>query len=242
VKKVYSDYWEEWVAEKDFKTCVACRTLDGKIIGIDMPFIKPPLHENCRCRIEKMEVVSEKDAEDYIDTILATDRTVYNNFAGKLPDAPWRIWYEADKTNLVESDKTTKILYSSDGLIFVTRDDYKSFVEVSGGWNHIDDLPANVVNAYTAYEVHGWKGNFAGQTPGTNAGRSWGNTINQLPTTDSSGNPITYREFDVNNRIPGADRDAERFVVGSDGSIYYTDSHYGQSSSPSGLPDFIKIK
>ena len=50
------------------------------------------------------------------------------------------------------------------------------------------------------------------------------------------------KEFDVNNRIPGMDRDAERFVVGSDGSIYYTDSHYGDEESPRGFPPFVRIK
>lgn len=47
------------------------------------------------------------------------------------------------------------------------------------------------------------------------------------------GEPITYQEFDVNNRIPGQDRDSQRFVVGSDGSVYYTDEHYH---------GFVKIK
>ena len=50
------------------------------------------------------------------------------------------------------------------------------------------------------------------------------------------------KEFDVNSRIPDSRRDKERFVVGSDGSIYYTDSHYGDAISPTGLPNFIKIK
>jgi len=103
-------------------------------------------------------------------------------------------------------------------------------------------LPANVVNAYSAYEAHGWKGQVSGATPGTGAGGGWDNDKNQLSTTDSSGNTITYREFDINNKVPGVKRDGERFVVGSDGSIYYTDSHYGEGDSLNNLPDFVKIK
>ena len=43
-----------------------------------------------------------------------------------------------------------------------------------------------------------------------------------------------------NNYVPPT-RDAERFIVGSDGSVYYTDSHYGDKPSSNGNPDFIKI-
>ena len=95
------------------------------------------------------------------------------------------------------------------------------------------DLPSNVKNSYNGYEGNGWKGNYSGQAPGTNAGRAWGNELGDLPTLDHVGNQITYKEFDANNRISGTSRDAERFLAGSDGSIYYTPDHYGT---------FIKIK
>ena len=89
-----------------------------------------------------------------------------------------------------------------------------------------DDLPANAKDAYKGYEQNGWKGNYSGQTPGTKAGGAWDNAYGDLPTNTSSGAPITYKEFDVNNKILGAGRDAERFLYGSDGSIYYTPNHY----------------
>lgn len=87
----------------------------------------------------------------------------------------------------------------------------------------------------------GWKGNVSGQTVGTKAGRGWDNGKEQLPTTDDSGKSIIYIEFDVNNKAGNA-RDSERFVVGSDGSVYYTDSHYGERKSLNKLPDFARIK
>ncbi|WP_250228385.1 ribonuclease domain-containing protein [Anaeropeptidivorans aminofermentans] len=96
-----------------------------------------------------------------------------------------------------------------------------------------DDLPDNAQKAYNGYEKNGWKGNFSGQTQGTAAGSKYNNFDSKLPTTNSAGNPITYKEFDVNNYIPGATRDAQRFLTGSDGSIYYTSDHYST---------FIKIK
>ena len=106
---------------------------------------------------------------------------------------------------------------------------------------NLKDLPQNVQNAYNGYKQNGWKGNYSGQIKGTNAGRNFKNNKGVLPTEDSVGNPITYKEFDINAPTPGVGRDAQRFVVGSDGSVYYTDSHYGDIVSPSGLPDFVKI-
>ncbi len=47
-----------------------------------------------------------------------------------------------------------------------------------------------------------------------------------LPETTSSGNPITYKEYDVNPRVEGVNRGTERVVIGSDGRAYYTNDHY----------------
>ena len=55
---------------------------------------------------------------------------IYSNKDGKLPFAPYRIWYEAD-INYVEGKRNNeRILYSNDGLIFVTYDHYKTFFEL----------------------------------------------------------------------------------------------------------------
>jgi RHS repeat-associated protein len=70
----------------------------------------------------------------------------------------------------------------------------------------------------------------APQRPGYTGGRTFQNDGRGggqvLPKTDANGNPITYREWDVNPRTPGVNRGAERVVTGSDGSSYYTDNHY----------------
>jgi hypothetical protein len=47
-----------------------------------------------------------------------------------------------------------------------------------------------------------------------------------LPKTDSQGNPITYKEYDVNPYTPGVNRGPERLVIGSDGRAYSTADHY----------------
>ncbi len=50
--------------------------------------------------------------------------------------------------------------------------------------------------------------------------------VDKLPKTDTTGNPITYQEWDVNAFQKGVNRGKERIVTGSDGSAYYTNDHY----------------
>lgn len=55
---------------------------------------------------------------------------LYYNSNGHLPDASGRIWYEADVNYYSGKRNGHRILYSNDGLIFVTYDHYHSFYEV----------------------------------------------------------------------------------------------------------------
>lgn len=63
--------------------------------------------------------------------------------------------------------------------------------------------------------------------PGYKGGSTFKNAEGRLPSTDRAGNPLTYREWDVNPYTKGVDRGPERLVTGSDGSAYYTGDHYG---------------
>ncbi len=55
---------------------------------------------------------------------------IYWHSNQKLPSAPGRTWYEAD-INYVEGYRGgARVLYSSDGLLFVTYDHYKTFREI----------------------------------------------------------------------------------------------------------------
>lgn len=96
----------------------------------------------------------------------------------------------------------------------------------------IEKLPKNVQKSYDEYKKNGWT-NKSGATNGTKAGGRHDNDNKLLPAKDVKGNPITYKEYDVSNKIAGQGRDSERFVTGSDGSIYFTNIHYR---------GFIKIK
>jgi RHS repeat-associated protein len=65
------------------------------------------------------------------------------------------------------------------------------------------------------------------KVPGTRNQRTFENRGNPLPTHDANGNPIKYQEWDVNVKQPNMRRDSERIVTGSDGSVWYTNGHYG---------------
>lgn len=55
---------------------------------------------------------------------------IYQNINKHLPNAPNRIWYEADINYISGYRGTDRILFSNDGLIFVTYDHYGTFIEV----------------------------------------------------------------------------------------------------------------
>jgi len=54
----------------------------------------------------------------------------YYNDKGRLPSKEGRIWYEADIDYDGGYRNQQRILYSNDGLIFVTYDHYKTFIEI----------------------------------------------------------------------------------------------------------------
>ena len=58
---------------------------------------------------------------------------IYENDDGHLPSAPGRIWYEADINYYEGRLNKHRILFSNDGLIFVTYDHYLTFYELTLG-------------------------------------------------------------------------------------------------------------
>ena len=56
---------------------------------------------------------------------------IYQNRERKLPSANGRIWYEADINYEKGYRNRERILYSSDGLMFVTYDHYQTFYEIT---------------------------------------------------------------------------------------------------------------
>ena len=57
-------------------------------------------------------------------------RGQYFNRNEHLPEKPGRIWYEADINYSGGYRNSERILYSNDGLIFITLDHYRTFIEI----------------------------------------------------------------------------------------------------------------
>lgn len=55
---------------------------------------------------------------------------VYFNRNGHLPTAPGRVWYKADLLYSTGYRGAARIVFSNDGLIFVTYDHYDTFCEI----------------------------------------------------------------------------------------------------------------
>ncbi|MDL2247414.1 phage head morphogenesis protein [Bacteroides sp. OttesenSCG-928-J23] len=67
-----SGKWKHWISIRDLQRCLASREQHGQIYAIDeFPETEPPLHPNCRCKIEIMESViageGSKDGEKGAD-------------------------------------------------------------------------------------------------------------------------------------------------------------------------------
>jgi len=55
---------------------------------------------------------------------------IYYNDDGHLPSAKGRVWFEADINYTNGKRNSCRILYSNDGLIFITYDHYTTFYEI----------------------------------------------------------------------------------------------------------------
>lgn len=55
---------------------------------------------------------------------------IFKNKNGHLPSALGRVWYEADINYTRGYRGSDRIIYSNDGLIFVTYDHYNTFIEI----------------------------------------------------------------------------------------------------------------
>lgn len=79
--------------------------------------------------IEKLGWKNGKSPEKYAPGKMIT-RGVYDNLDRKLPHEPGRIWYEADLNYYYGKRNKHRIVWSNDGLIFVTYDHYLTFIEI----------------------------------------------------------------------------------------------------------------
>jgi ribonuclease T1 len=81
-------------------------------------------------------------------------------------------------------------------------------------------IPAKVVKVYEYVKAnHKAPAGYVG-------GRTFGNFEHRLAATDAGGRKLNYQEWDVNPKVQGVNRGAERMITGSDGSAWFTNDHY----------------
>jgi guanyl-specific ribonuclease Sa len=93
-------------------------------------------------------------------------------------------------------------------------------VECPGG-ARAGQIPQNAQDVLKEIESNG-----GSAPPGYVGGGPFHNNEGSLPATNTEGNPITYREYDVHPHRKGVNRGPERIVIGSNGTAYYTNDHY----------------
>ena len=78
-----SENYKHWISQSDWRRCVECKNLHGKIWRLDeKPDSEPPIHPNCRCVIEPMESIKAGTA-----TMNGTDGADWTlKYEGELPD------------------------------------------------------------------------------------------------------------------------------------------------------------
>lgn len=83
-----SNDYKNWIAELDFKTCFICADNHGKIFQKDeRPNPKPPIHNNCRCKIENINAAyagaGTKDGVYGADAVVKATGKLPSNYITK---------------------------------------------------------------------------------------------------------------------------------------------------------------
>jgi guanyl-specific ribonuclease Sa len=86
-----------------------------------------------------------------------------------------------------------------------------------------DAMPSDARQALEEIEQGKSRSNVRNPKKYENDGRSGSE---RLPEQDKSGKQISYMEYTINPRPQGGSLDSKRLVGGSDGTMYYTDSHF----------------
>ena len=126
-----SENWANWMSVLSTTSCLFCVKEHGKIVEITLipdnaDKYEINVHPNCKCVYVPMR--TKKIGKATNNGIHGAE--VYLFVYGRLPDAFGRIWYEADINYQGGYRDKHRILYSNDGLIFVSYDHYKTFYEV----------------------------------------------------------------------------------------------------------------
>ena len=124
-----SRLWKIWRAIITSRTCYYCASMNGRILAVDDPKIAEiPIHPNCKCYIESLSSIVAGTATnagaDGVDLYVALHGVLPNNYLTQAEA------YEADFDYDGGYRNSCRLLYSNDGLLFVTYDHYMSFYEI----------------------------------------------------------------------------------------------------------------
>ena len=132
-----SRLWKIWRAIITPGTCYYCASMNGRILAVDDPRIAEiPVHPNCKCHVEAMTAIAvgtaTKAGSEGVDLYVAIHGRLPDSYLtqDRLPVAIGRVWYEADFDYVRGYRNGCRLLYSNDGLIFVTYDHYLTFYEI----------------------------------------------------------------------------------------------------------------
>lgn len=89
-----------------------------------------------------------------------------------------------------------------------------------GNFNGNENIPSKVYPVLQYIKANGQA------MDGYVGGREFTNRQNVLPVNNADGQRIRYQEWDVNPKVQGKNRGAERMCTGDDGRSWYTSDHY----------------
>ena len=118
-----------WQSENKEHTCAICRKNDGRIMVYGETEDKPPLHRNCGCKLKPVTSITRESIllpKNAAESIMKSDNNEMKENTEFLPYKKGRRWY---KTPL-DTGKNSYAVCSSDGLVFVTYDNFKNIFPV----------------------------------------------------------------------------------------------------------------
>ena len=118
-----------WRSENKEHTCAICRKNDGRIMVYGETEDKPPLHRNCGCKLKPVTSITRESIllpKNAAESIMKSDNNEMKENTEFLPYKKGRRWY---KTPL-DTGKNSYAVCSSDGLVFVTYDNFKNIFPV----------------------------------------------------------------------------------------------------------------
>lgn len=79
---------------------------------------------------------------------------IYRNRDHRLPESNGRIWHEADFDYISGYRNNCRLLYSNDGLLFVTYDHYTTFFEIGTGGCQVKSIVLDFTGIKSLWDLH----------------------------------------------------------------------------------------